>query len=157
MREYVSVLAPLLRGEPVEFEGRVYHHKDVEFERFVALPGQTMVVGGMLPSWGLMMMNSAIENHIRKQETFKITSAIQTNAKRGMILLDDFIWRLYKEGKIPEEEALLKAQNVADMKKRLSYSQLGGDDDGNGGGNGEDEKKNEKATIGGLFTRKSGE
>ena len=118
---------------------------------------------GRIAAFEIMMMTSAIENHIRKQETFKITSAIQTNAKRGMILLDDFIWRLYKEGKISEEETLLKAQNVAEMKKRLSYARLEKDEEEPEAGNGENGeeggKKNggDKLSVSGLFGRKKAE
>ncbi|MHC4473200.1 MAG: type IV pilus twitching motility protein PilT [Planctomycetota bacterium] len=117
-------------------------------------------IAGRIAAFEIMMMNSAIENHIRKQETFKITSAIQTNAKRGMILLDDFLWRIYKEGKIDKEELELKAQNVAEMKKRMSYAQLGEEENGGNGddsenGEGGQKKNDEKLTVGGLFRKKS--
>jgi twitching motility protein PilT len=118
-------------------------------------------VAGRIAAFEIMIMNSAIENHIRKSESYKITSSIQTNRTRGMILLDDHLFRIFKEGKISRDEVLLKAQNPVEMKKRLDYMTLGDDDEetnGNGGNGGNEKKKvAEKSTVGGLFTRKKSE
>ncbi len=84
---------------------------------------------GRIAAFEIMIMNSAIENHIRKSETFKITSAIQTNRARGMILLDEHLFLLAQEGKISRAEALMKAQNPQALKERLDYAELGEDDD----------------------------
>jgi twitching motility protein PilT len=114
---------------------------------------------GRIAGFEVMIMNSAIENHIRKAETFKITSAIQTNRNRGMILLDEHLWQLFRDGKISREETELKAQNPLEMKKRLDYLTLGGGDaNDENGGNGKDKtEKSDKVTIGGLFQRKKSE
>ena len=61
---------------------------------------------GRVAAFELMVMNSAIENHIRKNETFKITSVLQTSRRSGMVLLDDYLLELYKEGVIDAETAL---------------------------------------------------
>ena len=45
-----------------------------------------------------MLTNPAIENHIRKCETFKIRSVIQTSRRQGMMLMDDCLLDLYREG-----------------------------------------------------------
>jgi len=86
---------------------------------------------GRIAAFEIMFMTPAIENHIRKSETFKITSVIQTNRNRGMILLDEHLLNHYKEGRITDTEALLKAQVPAELKKRIDYVDLSsGDDDG---------------------------
>jgi twitching motility protein PilT len=66
-----------------------------------------------------MINTPAIENYIRKAETFKISSDIQTGRKRGMILLDEHIIQLWREGKIETEIALEYAQDRIDMRNRM--------------------------------------
>jgi twitching motility protein PilT len=112
---------------------------------------------GRIAGFEVMIMNSAIENHIRKAETFKITSAIQTNRNRGMILLDEHLWTLFREGKISRDETLLKSQSPLEMKKRLDYLTLGGGEPDDKGGEKKTNDKADKVTIGGLFQRKKSE
>ena len=47
-----------------------------------------------------------IENHIRKCETFKIPSVLQTSRRQGMVLMDDCLLDLWRAGRITKEEAL---------------------------------------------------
>ena len=70
----------------------------------------------------VMVMTNAIENHIRKNETFKITSAIQTSRNLGMVLLDDFLWDLFRNGKITEEELMLKCQNPRQIREKMDLA-----------------------------------
>jgi len=74
---------------------------------------------GLMAAFEIMIMNPAIENHIRKSETFKITSVIQTSKKQGMILLDDFICKLVQDGAVTLEEALAAAQNPSDLYEKF--------------------------------------
>ncbi len=82
---------------------------------------------GQLAAFEIMIMTPAIENHIRKNETFKITSTIQTSANVGMILLDESLFRLVKDGKITEDVAVAKAQNAKDLKEKIHFWRLGGE------------------------------
>lgn len=77
--------------------------------------------GGVIAAFEVMTKTSAIGNHIRKCETFKIASAIQTSRKHGMILLDDFIASLVKEGKVAVSEALAFAQNPAELESKIGH------------------------------------
>jgi len=74
---------------------------------------------GMVAGFEVMVMTPGIENHIRKNETFKIPSAIQTGRNRGMILLDDHLVELYEAGTIDQKQTLLKSQNPRQMRERL--------------------------------------
>jgi twitching motility protein PilT len=115
---------------------------------------------GRAAAFEIMIMNSAVENHIRKNESFKITSVIQTNRTRGMVLLDDYILGLYKSGKVSKEESLAWAQNPAELRKKMDYMALGGGEDTMPPVADEEAgKKNggEKGTVGGLFPRKKAE
>jgi twitching motility protein PilT len=77
---------------------------------------------GVIAAFEIMTKTPAIENHIRKSETFKITSVIQTSRKHGMTLLDDFIAGLVRENKVTLEDAVLTVQNPADL-----YAKFGGE------------------------------
>lgn len=74
---------------------------------------------GRVAAFELMIMNPAIENHIRKGETFKITSVLQTSRRQGMLLLDDHLLELYQEGKIDRDAALYAAQNPKELDPKL--------------------------------------
>ncbi|HEX9793319.1 MAG TPA: PilT/PilU family type 4a pilus ATPase [Planctomycetota bacterium] len=77
------------------------------------------VGGGRIAAFEIMIRNSAIENHIRKGETFKITSVMQTQKRLGMQLLDDHLIELTKAGQITPETALGAAQMPGDLRQRL--------------------------------------
>lgn len=74
---------------------------------------------GRVAAFEIMIRNSAIENHIRKGETFKIPSVMQTQKRLGMQLLDDHLFELFQQGIIGRETALAYAQLPADLRSRL--------------------------------------
>ncbi|MDP6424652.1 MAG: ATPase, T2SS/T4P/T4SS family, partial [Planctomycetota bacterium] len=74
---------------------------------------------GRIAAFEIMYMNSAIENHIRKAETFKINSAIQTSKRQGMVTLDDYLRELVEDGKITPKVAIEASQEPREMEKRL--------------------------------------
>ena len=74
---------------------------------------------GLVAAFEVLLSNSAVENHIRKNETFKIASVIQTNRRQGMILLDDFLMDLVKRTTITRETAVEYAQLPRDLEGRL--------------------------------------
>jgi twitching motility protein PilT len=67
----------------------------------------------------IMIMTSAIEHLVRENQTHKITSAIQTGAKEGMILLDDFLYNLFLQKKITYQTMMTAAQNPADLETKI--------------------------------------
>jgi twitching motility protein PilT len=75
---------------------------------------------GVCAAFEIMINTSAIENYIRKGETYKITSDIQTGKKRGMILLDESLLNLYRDRKISAETALEYAQDPNELRARLA-------------------------------------
>ncbi|MEZ5989963.1 MAG: type IV pilus twitching motility protein PilT [Planctomycetota bacterium] len=74
---------------------------------------------GRVAAFEIMLMNSAIENHIRKGETFKIKSVIQTSRRSGMMLLDDHLKELVAKGRIKPKVALEAAQDTKEMEQYL--------------------------------------
>jgi twitching motility protein PilT len=78
---------------------------------------------GVVAGFEVMTMTPAIENHIRKNETFKIPSTIQTSRNLGMFLLDDHLWDLFQNGVIEKTELLAKCQNPRSVKEKLGIQE----------------------------------
>src|SRR5262245_32850270 len=74
---------------------------------------------GVVAAFEIMVMTPAIENHIRKNETFKITSAIQTSKRLGMVLLDEHLLELHQKGKISRESAMIFAQDKNELALKM--------------------------------------
>ena len=67
-------------------------------------------------AYEILLSVPALGPIILSGQTNKLISEIQTNRKRGMILLDDCLQQLVSDGKINKEAAYLKAQNKSKFK-----------------------------------------
>ncbi len=74
---------------------------------------------GRRAAFEVMLANSAIRNNIREGKTYQIPSAILTNAKMGMRIMDDSLVELCQMGEISPESALAYAQDRATIAKRI--------------------------------------
>ena len=74
---------------------------------------------GRVAGFEIMINNPAIANLIRKNETNKIQSTIQTSRRMGMITLDDHLLELVKQERITGRTALDYAQDPRDLEARL--------------------------------------
>jgi len=74
---------------------------------------------GRVAAFEVMLMNPAIGNLIRKNETHKIQSTIQTSRRMGMVTLDDFLLELVQKGAVERQDALDAAQEPKDLELRL--------------------------------------
>jgi len=81
--------------------------------------------GGRCAAYELLVVTSAIGNLIRENKTFRINSAIQTGAIHGMQLMDDALFRLWKEEKCTIEDVLAKAASPDDLAKRIVAAKRG--------------------------------
>jgi twitching motility protein PilT len=75
--------------------------------------------GGRVAAFEVMLMTPAISNLIRKNETAKIQSTIQTSRRLGMVTLDDYLLDLVKQGRISRDVALDASQDRKDLETRL--------------------------------------
>jgi twitching motility protein PilT len=94
----------------------------------IGIVAQTLlpkIGGGRLAAYEILVVTSAIANLIRENKTFRISSAIQTGQKFGMQLLDDHLFRLWKEEKVIIEEVMAKAHNPDDLAKRIANARRG--------------------------------
>ena len=85
--------------------------------------------GGRCAAYEVLVVDSGIGNLIRENKTFRLNSAIQTGAKKGMQLLDDHLFRLWSERKVTEENVLAKAQNYEELERRITNAKQGLFDD----------------------------
>jgi twitching motility protein PilT len=74
---------------------------------------------GRAAAYEIMFVTPAISNLIREHKTERIISTLQTSAKQGMSTMDDFLFKLFREGKISGETALWKAHYPNDMRQKL--------------------------------------
>ena len=81
--------------------------------------------GGRVAAYEILVVTPGIANLIRENKTFRINSAIQTGSKFGMQLMDDHLFRLWKEEKCTLDDVLGKAQNPDELAKRILNYQRG--------------------------------
>ncbi|MFN0022086.1 MAG: type IV pilus twitching motility protein PilT [Pirellulaceae bacterium] len=87
------------------------------------------ISGGRVAAYEILIVNPGIANLIRENKTFRINSAIQTGAKFGMQLMDDHLFRLWKEEKCTIEDCLSKAHNGDELAKRIvNFQRMGMDE-----------------------------
>ena len=78
--------------------------------------------GGRIASYELMVGTSAIQNLIRENKTFRITSSIQTGKKEGMQLMDDHLYTLWETEKCTVNEVLYKAIDKIGLAQRINVA-----------------------------------
>lgn len=79
---------------------------------------------GRVGAYEIMIMNPAISNLIRENKTFRIDSTIQTSANKGMVLLDDYLFKLYTSEKISFETMMLKCKDQGFLQRKVQ--EMGG-------------------------------
>jgi twitching motility protein PilT len=80
---------------------------------------------GRVAAYEMMVITPAIQNLIRENKTYRLDSTIQTSRKDGMFLLDEALYRLWKEGLVEKEECLLKSARPADLASRILLAERG--------------------------------
>ncbi len=98
----------------------------------MAVVSQTLVpridMPGRIAAFEFLWVTPAAQNLIRKNETFRLESVIQTGRKWGMQLLDDSLWDLYARGVIAAAEMLERAVNREELERKLSETPKGRDE-----------------------------
>ena len=78
------------------------------------------ISGKSLPAFEIMRVNNAISNIIREGKTHQIDGVIQTSGGDGMIGMDAYIMRLFRNGDITAETALMNASNTDTMQRQIN-------------------------------------
>ena len=71
---------------------------------------------GRVVAMEILMNSPAVANVIRESKTFMLPGIIQTGKKAGMILMDDSVADLYRNGLITPQEAVYRAENKPQMR-----------------------------------------
>jgi twitching motility protein PilT len=80
---------------------------------------------GLVAAYEMMVVTPAIQNLIRENKTYRIDSSIQTGRKHGMFLLDEHLFRLWKEGTCAKEEVLMRGQKPAELAAKIAQAERG--------------------------------
>ena len=94
---------------------------------------------GLVAAYEMMVVTPAIRNLIRENKTYRIDSSIQTGRKHGMFLLDDSLFRLWKEDLCDKEEVLLKSSRPTELAAKIAQAEKGFYDEDEEGAEDEDE------------------
>ena len=65
--------------------------------------------GGREPVFEILTVTNAVQNMIREGKTYQLDNVIRSGSAAGMRAMDDDILRLYRDGRISRENALLYA------------------------------------------------
>src|SRR5581483_2665112 len=74
---------------------------------------------GVIAAYEMMVVTPAIQNLIRENKTYRIDSSVQTGRKHGMFLLDDNLFRMWREDLCEKEEVLLKSNKPAELAAKI--------------------------------------
>lgn len=80
---------------------------------------------GLVAAYEMMVVTAAIQNLIRENKTYRIDSSIQTGRKHGMYLLDESLFKLWKEELVAKEEVLIRANKPQDLAAKISQAERG--------------------------------
>ena len=75
--------------------------------------------GESIPAFEIMHINNAISNLVREGKTHQIDNVIQTSSHEGMIGMDAYILKLFRNGEITSDAALNNAINYDVMKRQI--------------------------------------
>jgi len=84
------------------------------------------VKGNMVVALEILLNEALVKELILKGDTMKIKEIMANNNPAGMVTFDQSIFRLYTEGLIGEQTAIVEADIPADMKIRIQNAKIGG-------------------------------
>lgn len=84
---------------------------------------------GLVAAYEMMVVTPAIRNLIRENKVYRIDSSIQTGRKHGMFLLDESLFRLWREDVCEKEEVLLRSSRPAELAAKIAQAERGLMDD----------------------------
>jgi twitching motility protein PilT len=84
---------------------------------------------GMVAAYEMLVITPAISNLIRENKTYRIDSSIQTGRKHGMILMDDSLFNLWRQGIVEEEDAIYRSRKPTELRERIELAKKGIIDD----------------------------
>ncbi len=80
---------------------------------------------GLVAAYEMMVVTPAIQNLVRENKVYRIDSSIQTGRKHGMFLLDESLFKLWKEGLCEKEEVLQRSSRPAELAAKIALAERG--------------------------------
>jgi twitching motility protein PilT len=80
---------------------------------------------GLVAAFEMMVVTPAVANLVRENKVYRIDSSIQTGRKHGMFLLDEMLFKLWKEDLCEKEEVLLKSSKPAELAAKIAQAERG--------------------------------
>ena len=107
---------------------------------------------GLVAAYEMLVITPAISNLIRENKTYRIDSSIQTGRKHGMILMDDSLFNLWRQGLVEEEEVIFKSRKPNELRERIELAKKGIFEDERRGGRGRRRRARSNRSRGGSAT-----
>jgi twitching motility protein PilT len=80
---------------------------------------------GLVAAFEMMVVTPAVANLVRENKVYRIDSSIQTGRKHGMFLLDEMLFKLWREDLCEKEEVLLKSSKPAELAAKIAQAERG--------------------------------
>ncbi len=80
---------------------------------------------GLIAAYEMMVVTPAIANLIRENKVYRIDSSIQTGRKHGMFLLDEHLFKLWREGLVDKEEILGRTSKPTELAAKIAAFEKG--------------------------------
>jgi twitching motility protein PilT len=80
---------------------------------------------GLVAAYEMMVVTAAIQNLIRENKVYRIDSSIQTGRKHGMFLLDESLFKLWRDGICDKEEVLMRSSKPSDLAAKIAQAERG--------------------------------
>jgi twitching motility protein PilT len=81
---------------------------------------------GLVAAYEMMVVTPAIQNLIRENKVYRIDSSIQTGRKHGMFLLDEMLFRLWRDGIVEKEHVLERTSKPNELSAKIAnYERTG--------------------------------
>jgi twitching motility protein PilT len=84
---------------------------------------------GLVAAYEMMVVTAAIQNLIRENKVYRIDSTIQTGRKEGMFLLDESLFKLWRDNLAEKEEVIMRSSKPMELAKRIADAERGIYDD----------------------------
>lgn len=70
----------------------------------------------------ILIATAAVKNIIREGKTHQLVSSMQTGAKYGMVMMDNYLVDLYQKGLIEYEETIKRSKDPKYIRRKISGS-----------------------------------
>jgi twitching motility protein PilT len=80
---------------------------------------------GLVAAYEMLVVTPAIQNLIRENKVYRIDSSIQTGKKHGMFLLDESLFKLWRDGIVEKEDVLGRTSKPAELAAKIAAYEKG--------------------------------